>query len=69
MGEMGEIVIRQPQERVFDHTVFFMGSISVQLFKVLTVNLDFAFGLARRGEIIGELHSQPRLRRAAEGLR
>src|SRR6266550_2796543 len=46
-----------------------MCSISVQLFKVLTVNLDFAFGLARCGKIIGELHSQPRLRRAAEGLR
>jgi hypothetical protein len=45
------------------------GSIYVLLFKVLTVNLDFAFVLARRRKIIGDLHSQPRLSRAAEGLR
>src|SRR5271165_5382770 len=35
-------------------------------FDVLTANLDLAFVLARRREIVGQLHSQPRFRRAAK---
>jgi hypothetical protein len=41
----------------------------VQLFDVLTTNLDFALVLTRGCEVIGKLHSQPGLGRAAESLR
>jgi len=40
----------------------------VQLYKVLTANFDFAFVLTRSRQVVGQLHLQPRLRRAPEGL-
>jgi hypothetical protein len=60
---------RSQSPPVFDVGLPWQGSVYVRLFKVLTVNLDFAFVLACCCEIIGELHSQPSFRRATEGLR
>jgi len=48
---------------------FFTSSAHVQLFNMLTANLDFTFVPTRCGEVIRKLHSQPRLRRAAKSLR
>src|SRR5258708_29612244 len=41
----------------------------MKLYHVLPTHLDFAFVLERRGQVVGKLHSQPRLGRAAERLR
>jgi hypothetical protein len=41
---------------------------SLQDFGELTTNFDMAFVLAGRGEVIGQLHLQPRFRGAAESL-
>jgi hypothetical protein len=38
----------------------------VQLFDVLTADFDMAFVFAGGGEVIGELHAQPRFWRTAE---
>jgi hypothetical protein len=43
--------------------------LSMQFREVLTAYLDFALLLARGSEVVGELHLQPGLRRAAKGLR
>ena len=40
----------------------------MQLFDVLTTDLDLAFVLVRRCQVIGELHAQPRFWRAAESF-
>jgi len=44
-------------------------ALCLQDFHMQPANLDVAFVLAGRGEIVGQLHSQPRFGRAAEGLR
>jgi hypothetical protein len=41
---------------------------AVQLYKVLTANFDFAFVLTRSRQVVGQLHLQPRLRRAPERI-
>ena len=40
----------------------------VQLYKVLTADFDFAFVLTRSRQVVGQLHLQPRLRRAPERI-
>ena len=48
----------------------YIASVHVQFLRdVLTADLDFAFVLAGCREVIGKLHPQPRLLRAAERLR
>ena len=40
----------------------------VEFFEILPPNLDLAFVLSSRCQVIGKLHAQPRFRRAAERL-
>ncbi len=43
-------------------------ALCLQHVDMLTANLDIAFVLASSSEVIGQLHSQPRFRGAAESL-